>query len=534
MDEDRPQYDAVVIGAGFAGMYMLKTLRDAGFRVRAFERGGDVGGTWYWNRYPGARCDIESLYYCYSFSEELQQEWRWTERYPSQPELLRYARHVAERFDLRRDISFRTEVRAASYDEAHDRWAVRTDDAELTARFLITAVGCLSATSTPDFPGIDTFRGEAFHTGRWPHEEVDFTGKRVGVIGTGSSGIQAIPVIAEQADHLTVFQRAAQFSVPAHNHPLSDQEQRRVKADYARLRAEARMSPSGILCERLEVNAVDVPREELRAELERRWRIGGTTFCAAYPDTLRDLAANELSAEFVREKIRATVRDPETAELLCPRDHPIGTKRICVDTDYYATYNRPNVSLVDLRKHPIAAITPAGLRAGDREFELDAIVFATGYDAMTGPLNRIDIRGTGGRRLADEWAAGPRTYLGLACVGFPNLFTITGPGSPSVLSNMIVSIEQHVEWIGAHLVHLREHGVRRSEADAEAQREWGEHVDEVAAATLYPRAASWYTGANVPGKPRVFMPYIGGVGTYREICDGVAADGYRGFRLTTG
>lgn len=450
---------------------------------------------------------------------------------PGAAGVLRYARHVADRFDLRRDITFRTEVRSAAYDEARDQWVVRTDDEELTTRFLITAVGCLSAAQTPDFPGIDDFRGEAYHTADWPHEGVDLTGKRVGVIGTGSSGIQAIPVIAEQAAHLTVFQRTAQYSVPAHNRPLTDEEQRQVKARYAQLRAEALRTQAGILCERHEVNAVDVPREELQAELERRWRLGGLTFCAAYQDTLVDPAANELFAEFVRDKIRSIVHDPDTAELLCPRDFPIGTKRICVDTGHFATYNRPNVSLVDVRRNPISAITPTGLRAGDREHELDVIVFATGFDAMTGPLTRIDIRGSGGRRLADEWDAGPRTYLGLACAGFPNMFTITGPGSPSVLSNMIVSIEQHVEWIAEHLEHLRDNGVRRSEADPEAQRQWSAHVDEVAAETLYPRAASWYMGANVPGKPRVFMPYVGGVDVYRDICDDVAANGYRGFRL---
>ncbi|MCI2423126.1 NAD(P)/FAD-dependent oxidoreductase [Saccharopolyspora sp. K220] len=532
MNGDSPHYDAIIIGAGFSGMYMLKTLRDKGFRAHVYERGADVGGTWYWNRYPGARCDVESLYYCYSFSEELQQDWEWTERYPSQPEILRYARHVAERFDLRRDISFETNIRSATYDEQADQWRVRTDDGVRTARFLITAVGCLSATQTPEFRGIDTFRGEWYHTGRWPHEAVDFTGKRVAVIGTGSSAIQAIPVIAEQAAQLTVFQRTAQFSVPAHNRPLSPAEQRRVKADYARLRAEARMSQSGILSERLERNAVDVPADELAAELERRWNIGGVTFCTAYQDTLRDPRANELTANYVRDKIRGIVDDPETAELLCPTSHPIGTKRIGVDTDYYATYNRANVSLVDISRQPISAITPAGLRVGDRNFEFDIIVFATGYDAMTGPLNRIDIRGVGGQRLKDKWAAGPRTYLGVACAGFPNMFTITGPGSPSVLSNMIVSIEQHVEWIGEHLDHLRRNGIKRSEAVAEAEQQWGAHVNEVAAATLYPRAASWYMGANVPGKPRVFMPYIGGVGVYREVCQSIADDGYRGFRLT--
>ncbi|WP_433868701.1 flavin-containing monooxygenase [Saccharopolyspora sp. CA-218241] len=526
-------HDAIIIGAGFAGMYMLHTLRERGFRAHVYEKGDDVGGTWYWNRYPGARCDVESLYYCYSFSEELQQEWRWTERYPSQPEILRYARHVADRFDLRRDISFGTTARSAAYDEDADEWVITTEDGARTrARFLITAVGCLSATQLPDLPGRDSFAGEAYHTGRWPHEPVDFRGKRVGVIGTGSSAIQAIPVIAEQAASVTVFQRTAQFSIPAHNHPLSDEEQRRVKADYGRLRAEARTSHSGILSEQRAEDPLELPAEQVRAELERRWAIGGTTFTATYEATLRDPDANALSAEFVRDKIRATVDDPETAELLCPYDHPIGTKRICVDTDYYATYNREHVELVSIRERPISEITPRGVRVGDREHEFDVLVFATGYDALTGPLTRIDIRGVDGLRLRDKWRDGPRSYLGVANAGFPNMFTITGPGSPSVLSNMIVSIEQHVEWIAEHLEHLRATGTRRCEADPAAEREWAEHVNEVADETLFPRAASWYMGANVPGKPRVFMPYIGGVGVYRELCDEVARQGYRGFHLT--
>ncbi|MFC7340535.1 flavin-containing monooxygenase [Saccharopolyspora griseoalba] len=528
----RTDYDAVVIGAGFSGMYLLKTLRENGLRVRVFDRAHDVGGTWYWNRYPGARCDVESLYYSYSFSEELQQEWRWTERYAAQPEILDYARHVADRFDLRRDISLGTEVRSAAFDPAGDRWLVRAGGAEVAARFLIAAVGCLSTTSMPDYPGLADFRGEAHHTGDWPDEPVEFTGKRVAVVGTGSSGIQTITAIAGEPEHLTVFQRTPNFSVPARNRPLDDEEQRQVKAGYARLRETLRRSFSGLPTERLERNALEVPREEFQAALDRNWRRGGLGFPGVFQDTLADPAANELSAEYVRERIREVVDDPRTAELLCPRDFPLGTKRLCVDTGYYEVFNRDDVELVDVRERPIERITPSGIRQGGRDFELDVIVFATGFDAMTGALNRIDIRGADGRLLREEWAEGPRTYLGLASAGFPNLFLVTGPGSPSVLSNMMVSIEQHVEWIAGHLRYLRDRGLTRSEADAEAQRRWDEHVAEVASLTLFPRAASWYAGANVPGKPRLFMPYVGGVGTYREICDAVAADGYRGFVLS--
>ncbi|MFD7990295.1 flavin-containing monooxygenase [Streptomyces mexicanus] len=528
------EYDAIVIGAGFAGMYLLHRLRDdLGLRVRVYERGDGVGGTWYWNRYPGARCDVESMFYSYSFSEELEQEWEWTERYPTQPEILRYADHVADRFGLREDIEFSTSVRGARYDGTTDTWTVVLEDGRRArAPFLVTAVGCLSAARVPDFEGLDSFTGETYHTGRWPHEDVDFTGKRVAVIGTGSSGIQAIPVIARQAAHVTVFQRTPNFSVPAQNGPLSPDEQRRVKADYRRLRHAARVSAAGVVTPPALGNALEVDEELRGAELDRRWAAGGTAFMNTFTDTVTDEEANRVTADYVRDRIRETVKDPDVAELLCPKDHPIGTKRICVDTDYYATYNRDNVTLVGLRGNPIERITPSGLRVGGVDHEVDVIVFATGYDAMTGPLNAIDIRGLGGISLREEWADGPRTYLGVAAAGFPNLFMVTAPGSPSVLSNMIVSIEQHVDWITDAIAHARRAGIARFEARREAQDTWVEHVNEVASHTLYPRAASWYMGANVPGKPRVFMPYLGGVGTYRRICDEVAGDGYRGFTLT--
>ncbi|MFE5395972.1 flavin-containing monooxygenase [Streptomyces sp. NPDC056568] len=529
-----PKYDTIVIGAGFAGMYLLHRLRDdLGLRVRVYERGDGVGGTWYWNRYPGARCDAESMFYSYSFSEKLQQEWEWSELYPAQPELLRYADHVADRFDLRRDIEFNTSVRGAEFDAATSRWTITLENGQqASAAFLVTAVGCLSASRIPDLPGLESFQGATHHTGRWPHEGVDFTGKQVAVIGTGSSGIQAIPVIARQADHVTVFQRTPNFSVPARNRPLPEEEQRQIKADYPRLRAEARVSAAGAVVEPAVGRALELAESARKSEMDRRWAAGGAAFMSAFEDTAIDEAANRVSADYVRERIREIVEDPHVAELLCPQDHPIGTKRICVDTDYYATFNRDDVTLVSVRDTPIERITRTGLVAGGREYEVDAIVFATGFDAMTGPLNAIDIRGTDGRVLREEWAAGPRTYLGIASADFPNMFMVTAPGSPSVLSNMIVSIEQHVDWITDAISHARSTGITRIEADREAQDAWVEHVNEVASQTLHPRAASWYMGANVPGKPRVFMPYLGGVGAYREVCDQVAADGYRGFTLT--
>jgi cyclohexanone monooxygenase len=524
--------DAVVVGAGFAGLYMLHRLRGLGLTARAYEAGKGVGGTWYWNRYPGARCDVESMDYSYSFSEELQQEWRWTERYAAQPEILRYANHVADRFDLRRDIQFDTRVTAAVFDEAAAHWTIETDRGDrVAARFCIMATGCLSDAQVPDFEGLDTFQGKWYHTGRWPHEGVDFTGRRVGVIGTGSSAIQSIPIIARQAAHLFVFQRTPNYSMPAQNAPLDPEYERQVKADYAAFRRQARESRVGFVVERSGESALAVPAEEREREYEKRWNRGGLGFSAAYTDLLVSKEANDTAAAFFRAKIRAIVRDPAVAEILCPKSYPLGTKRLCVDTGYYATFNRDNVTLVDVSRVPIEAITPKGVRTREAEYAVDDLVFATGFDAMTGALLNIDIRGRGGRRLQEAWAAGPRTYLGIAVAGFPNLFTITGPGSPSVLSNMIVSIEQHVDWIADCLVYLDRQGHATIEPTAEAQEAWVRHVDEVGHMTLYPLAPSWYMGANIPGKPRIFMPYIGGVGVYRQKCDEVAAKGYEGFTL---
>ena len=526
------ELDAVVVGAGFAGLYALHKLRGLGFSVRVYEVGKGVGGTWYWNRYPGARCDVESMDYSYSFSDALQQEWKWTERYAAQPEILKYANHVADRFDLRGDIQLETRVMAASFDERTNRWMVTTDRGDhVSARFCIMATGCLSTAQVPKFKGLESFEGTWYHTGHWPHEGVDFTGQRVAVIGTGSSAIQSIPIIAEQAKHLYVFQRTPNYSVPAHNAPLDPEYERGVKANYAEFRRLARESRVGFVMERSEESALSVPPEQRRREYEKRWGRGGLGFSSAYADILTSQDANTTAAAFFREKIHGIVRDPAVAEILVPRDYPLGTKRLCVDTNYYATFNRDNVTLVDVRQTPIEAITPKGVRTGGVEYTVDDLVFATGFDAMTGALLNIDVRGRGGRKLAAEWAGGPRTYLGLTVEGFPNLFMITGPGSPSVLSNMIVSIEQHVDWIADCVTHLRGRGLATIEATPEAQETWVRHVNEVGHMTLYPLAPSWYMGANIPGKPRVFMPYIGGVGVYRQKCDEVAANGYEGFVL---
>ncbi len=525
--------DAVIVGAGFSGLYMLHRLRGRGLTARIFEAGSGVGGTWFWNRYPGARCDVESLEYSYSFSDELEREWRWSERYASQPEILRYLNHVAERFDLLRDIEFETRVLAAHFDEAASRWTIDTSRGEcISAQFCIMATGCLSAAKIPDFPGRDTFRGKTYHTGHWPHEGVDFTGQRVAVIGTGSSAIQSIPNIARQASQVYVFQRTPNFSVPAQNGPLTDEVQSDWQAHRHEYRERARVAPFGLLIEQSETPALDVPADAREGKYEACWRRGGFALLGSYADIITSQGANDTAAEFVRGKIRDVVRNPDVAEKLLPRDYPIATKRLCVDTGYYATFNRDNVTLIDARATPIREITPSGVRTADgAEYTVDSIVFATGFDAMTGALNNIDIRGRSGVALKQKWAAGPRTYLGLTIAGFPNLFTVTGPGSPSVLANMIMAIEQHVEWIADCLGYLRARGIASIEATPEAEDAWVAHVNEVANTTLFPRANSWYVGANIPGKPRVFMPYIGGLGVYREKCAGIAANGYEGFAL---
>jgi cyclohexanone monooxygenase len=529
--ENIETYDVVVVGAGFAGMYMLHRLRKQGLSVRVYEQGGDVGGTWYWNRYPGARCDIESMQYSYSFSNELQQEWEWSERYAPQPEILKYANHVADRFNLRPDIQLNTRVERAAFDERTHGWSVTTSDGKtVTANHVVLATGCLSNARMPDIKGLPDFKGQVYHTGHWPHEPVDFTGLRVGVIGTGSSAIQSVPVIAAQAKHLTVFQRTANFSIPARNAALTPEERDSFRSNYPEIRRIAREEMrNGIVQELPDRGALDDGDNARRAKYESRWGYGGLTFLAVYNNLVLDKIANDTAADFVRGKIAEIVGDPRTAELLQPRDHPIGSKRICVDTDYYATFNRPNVTLVDIKSSPIEMILPNAVRTGDKDHEVDALVLATGFDAMTGSVAKIDIRGRDGRTLNAKWAEGPKTYLGLMSAGFPNLFIITGPGSPSVLSNMIVAIEQHVDWIADAIATLRDRSLDTIEASKDAEDKWVAHVNEVAHATLYPQANSWYMGANIPGKPQIFMPYIGGVNVYRQICNDVVAKGYEGF-----
>jgi cyclohexanone monooxygenase len=524
------QVDAVIVGAGFAGLFLVHRLRGLGLKVLAFETGDGVGGTWFWNRYPGARCDVESMQYSFSFSPELQQDWEWSERYSGQSEICAYLNHVADRFDLRRDIRLETTVTKAAFDEASERWVVETDRGDrVSAQFLIMATGCLSEARMPDFPGMADFTGRILHTGRWPKDKVSFAGRRVAVIGTGSSGIQVIPQIAALADHLTVLQRTANFSIPAWNRALSADDQAQFKKDYDAYRAKARNSRSGILYEYAQQGTFDVDETTRQAEYERRWRTGGANFTHCFNDVFVDEKANALAAEFVRSKIREIVKDPETAEKLCPRDHAIGTKRICVDTDYYATFNRENVSLIDIRQDPIQRFTATGIQTQGTQFAFDDIVLATGFDAVTGAILRIDIRGLNGTRIQDAWAEGPRSYLGLMVTGFPNLFTVTGPGSPSILTNVVVSIEQHVEWIAGCLAEMQSNDQTMIDVDPDAQEQWVAHVREVAERTLFTRTASWYMGANIPGKPRVFLPYVGGFQNYSRICDEVVQDNYRGF-----
>ena len=535
-EQHTAQYDVVVVGGGLGGLYALHRIRGLGLSVRVFEAGSGVGGTWFWNRYPGARCDVESLEYSYSFSNELQQEWAWPERYGTQPEILRYINHVADRFDLRRDIQLNTRVTAAVFDSSAGRWTVTTDQGDVvSAQFCVMASGNLSTPRVPDFKGLENFRGQWYHTGLWPQEGVDFSGQRVAVIGTGSSGVQMIPRIADQADHLTVFQRTANFSLPARNAPMDRELERRHKEEYQARRRAALDTPFGMAGYPPPTKtALAASEAERQRDYEAKWAEGGSiSFLYSYTDLLVNKASNDTASEFVREKIRGIVRNPAVAEILAPKDHPIGTKRLCLDTNYYETYNRNNVSLVDVKVDPIIEITPTGVRTRDREYgPFDAIAFATGFDAMTGALREIDIRVQDGPVLAEEWHAGPRTNLGLMVAGFPNMFVITGPGSPSVKTQMILAIEQHTDWIADCLAHLRAHGYGRIEADRQAQDAWVQHVNEVADGTLYPLANSWYVGANIPGKPRVFMPYVGGFAGYKRRCDAIAANGYEGFVLT--
>ncbi|HEX3826841.1 MAG TPA: NAD(P)/FAD-dependent oxidoreductase [Sporichthyaceae bacterium] len=527
------EFDAVVIGAGFSGLYMLKHLRDdLGLRVRVYEAGGGVGGTWYWNRYPGARCDSESWIYCYSFDPELTQEWSFSERYPRQPEILKYLERVADKHDLRRDIQFDTKVEGARFDEDTDTWEVATaDGSRVRTRFLISAVGCISAVYTPPFPGAGGFAGEEYHTGCWPHESVDFTGKRVAVIGTGASAVQAIPLIAEQATELTVFQRTANYVIPARHHPLDAEFVAARKAEAAELRKRLEQSVFGFDYAFVGKDLLDSTPEEIAAELDKRWEYGGFWFwLGAYIDPFFKPEANKVLADYMHAKVRERVQDPETAEKLIPKGYPFGVKRIPLDSGYLETYNSPHVHLVDIHQNPVAEITSRGVKLADgSEYEADALVYATGFDLMTGPLRRIEVRGREGVSLSEKWADGPHTYLGLTSAGFPNFFTLTGPQSPSVLSNMPISIEQHVQYVGRIITDLAARGARTIEPTEAAERAWGEHCQELVSPTLFELGDTTYMGANIPGKARVFTPYLGFVGPYRQRCDEIAAKDYEGF-----
>ena len=531
-EERATDFDAVVVGAGFSGLYMLHRLRnEMGLSARVYEIGDGVGGTWYWNRYPGARSDSDSYIYSFSFSKELRQEWEWSERYPEQSEIQAYLEHVTDWLDLRRDILFSTRVIDASFDEEKKVWEVRTDSGDVvTARFFISAAGTLSVASLPDIPGRDTFARETYHTGHWPHEGVDVTDKRVGIIGTGATAIQAIPLIAEQAEHLTVFQRTANYAIPSRNGPVDPEQEAERKADYEGVRERTRNSFAGFELWVMDRSALEDSPEEREREYQARWDTGGFgLWLGNYKDIFVTREANDTISEWLRKKIAERVDDPVTAEKLTPRDHAFGTKRVPLESNYYEAFNRDNVELVDVLTAPIREITPTGLRTQEAEYEFDVLIFATGFDAITGPLNRINIRGRGGQLLREKWAEGPRTYLGLSSAGFPNLFFITGPGSPSVLSNMPVSIEQHVEFISKIIGDMRERGAELIEPTAQAEQEWTYHVQKVAHSTLFPETATWYMGANIPGKPRVFLPYLGGVGRYRQKCDKIAANDYEGF-----
>ncbi|HEX9523818.1 MAG TPA: alpha/beta hydrolase fold domain-containing protein [Reyranella sp.] len=528
--------DVAVVGAGFAGLYLLHRLRRAGFTAVALESADDVGGTWYWNRYPGARCDIQTTDYSYTFDPELESAWKWSEKYATQPEILRYLGFVADRYDLRRDIRFGTQVATATWDEAAHRWLLTTSNgAPVSCRTYIMASGCLSSPKPPEIEGVDDFKGEIYFTGRWPREEVKLAGKRVAIIGTGSSGIQVIPMIAEQAAHTTVFQRTPNFAFPAHNGPSPVDRVALLEKDRNDYREQARWSLAGVPLPRATEFSWQLSEAERRDRFEKALAAGDLVVMLTqlWADQGVEVEGNALAADLIRERIRSIVKDPETADALTPHDHPFGSKRPCLETNYYTTYNQPNVTLVNLRQEPIKSITASGIKTDRRTFDVDVIVFATGFDAMTGAITAVHpITGRGGKSMSDAWAGGPQTYLGLTVDGFPNLFMVTGPGSPSVLSNMVVSIEQHADWVVDRLIAMREAGFTAIEATETAQAGWARHMADCSALTLHRLANTWYTGANVPGKAQGVMPYTGGVGPYRAICNEVVSRGLLGFKLT--
>lgn len=524
--------DVVIVGAGFAGVAMLYRMRQQGFRTRVIESAGGPGGVWYWNRYPGARCDVESMDYSYSFDPELEQDWSWSETFASQPEILAYINHVVDRYGMRDDITFDTSVRRAEWSDDEHTWSVTTDQGEtLTTTYLVMATGTLSVAKFPQFEGVDQFQGNVFHTGQWPHEPVSFSGQRVGVIGVGSSGTQMVGPVSDQADELFVFQRTPNFCIPGTNQPMDKEYERSVKENYRARRDFTRQTASGLNRDMNRISALSVTDEERTAWYEEAWQTAGFGFVLSYNDLLLSDEANQTAVDFINGKIREIVKDPQVAALLTPSDYPYGAKRPCVDSRYYDCFNRENVTLVDIKGSPIQRVTETGIQTVDAHYELDSIVFATGYDALTGALAKIEFVGRNGVTLAEKWDGGPRTYLGISTEGFPNLFMVAGPGSPSVLTNVMASIEQHVEWLADLFVHARETGVLAIEAELDAEDAWVDHVNELANATLYPKANSWYLSPEVPGRTRVFMPYSGGLRAYRRKCAEVQGGGYAGFSL---
>ena len=533
MNQNNEELDVIIVGAGFSGLYMLYKMRKMNLKALIIERASDAGGTWFWNRYPGARCDIESIEYSYSFSDELQQEWNWSNRYSDQSEILEYINYVVKKFNLKENIVFNTSVKSATFDENLKNWVVETDSKSYSSKFCVMATGTLSSIKQPNFDGLENFKGDWYVTGEWPHEKLDFTSKKVAIIGTGSSAVQSIPVIAEEAKNLTVFQRSPNYTIPANNRPLTEKELSNAKSSYDQIREKAKYTRAGIGYNQFEERKLlDLSSEEIKKELNNRWKIGGQEiFTAGFTDVGVNVEANKIVADFVKSKIKEIVKDPNVAELLSPED-AIGCKRLCADTNYFETYNRENVELIDLNSNPINSITENGILTKNKEFKFDTIIFATGFDAMTGALQAIDITGKNGKKLKQVWKDGPKSFLGLLINGFPNLFTVTGPGSPSVLTNMMVAIEQHVEWISDCINFLSKSNLNEVEADELFQIEWMDHIEEVAKNTLRYTCNSWYVGANVPGKKRVFMPYAGGFGKYREKCDEIAENNYSILRIS--